>query len=64
MKQNKNDISVEEEDIIRPNSNDLNNIKNNIFKKKEQKNETIEKILILIYNKYKKKKKKKINIFI
>ena len=31
MKQNKNDISVEEEDIIQPNSNDLNNIKNNIF---------------------------------
>ena len=52
MKQNKNDISVEEEDTIRPNSNDLNNIKNNIFKKKEQPNETIERILILIYNQF------------
>ena len=67
MKQNKNDISVEEEDTIRPNSNDLNNIKNNIFKKKEQPNETIERILILIYNQFlatEKTKKDKIDIIL
>ena len=69
MKQNKNDISFEEEDIIHTNSysNDMNNEKNNIFKKKEQANETIERILILIYNHYletEKTKRDKLDIFL
>ena len=65
MKQNKNDISLEEEDIIH--SNDINSPKNNIFKKKELPNETIERILILIYNQYlttEKTKKDKIDIIL